>query len=184
MKHIHLIGFQGTGHRDQRYLSESGLILVGHVGFAFEEQTGSIFGFHPTNEAAEEIGDTEAVISALRRGESLEGRLFDDYQIFRRAWELSQVNPRTTVWFRRIPTTDAEYERIKKQVYEWYTEKTVFAYSFPSEDPDTDNCATFPRRLGLPLPEPSGHLVYYVKVLMAEGERWFPEDMDHEPDRR
>lgn len=184
MKHIHLIGFQGTGHRDARYLNESGLILVGHVGFAFEGETHIIFGFHPTDTAAANIGDTAAVISALRQGASIDGVVQDDYLIFQRAWEISQSNSRTTVWRLRIQVTDVEFERIRRQVYEWYTEKTVFAYSFPNEDPDTDNCATFPRRLGLPLPEPSGHLVYYVKALMAEGERWFPEDMDHEPDRR
>ena len=178
MKHIYLIGFQGTGHRDTRYVNEAGLILVGHVGFAFEGEPHIIFGFHPTEESAAKIGDTAAVISALRQGVSIDGVIQDDYLIFRRAWEISQANTRTIVWRLGVQVSDVEFERIRRLVYEWYTEKTTFAYAFPNEDPDTDNCATFPRRLGLPLPEKSGHLVFYVKALMAEGERWFPEDID------
>ncbi len=60
----------------------------------------------------------------------------------------------------------------------WYTEKMTFTYSFPPETPmpDRDNCATFPRRLGLPLPEASGQLTYYVPALAAVGSEWHPKE--------
>lgn len=54
----------------------------------------------------------------------------------------------------------------------------MFAYSFPPDKPmtDQDNCATFPRRLGLPLLDPIGQIKDYVRALERRGEVWKPKE--------
>jgi len=179
MKRITLIGFRGTSFQIPEYQNEPALIRAGHVGFAFEDEPDLILGFHPTPEAIEAIGGEEAAIEWLKENEPLDGALQDDFSIFVRAYELHQQGARTEVWQISIELPDAEYKRIRLQALQWYTEKTVFTYAFPQRGypplPDQDNCATFPRRLALPLPEQTGQLVRYVAVLESEGTRWKPE---------
>jgi hypothetical protein len=43
---------------------------------------------------------------------------------------------------------------------------------------DRDNCATFPRKLGLPLPETTGQLRWYIAQLENTGEKWQPQGVD------
>jgi hypothetical protein len=103
-----------------------------------------------------------------------------DYAIFARAYALSQAGARTEVWQMVLEVPDEEYERIRAVATRWYTENTVFTYAFPvrGQHPasDRDNCATFPRRLGLPIPEPSGQLTKYVAELGKAAERWSPRE--------
>lgn len=120
------------------------------------------------------IGDTNAVLSHLRQGYALRGCLYNDYEIFERAWHISQEHPRTTVWQLDTDIPDSEFDRIKALVEEWYGQQQEFLYAFPNDDAETDTCATFPRRLGILLPEESGYLVYYVRVLQENGRRWSP----------
>ena len=47
MKQVHIIGFRGVGIRPECQ-NENGLILLGHVGLAFEGHEKQILGFHPT----------------------------------------------------------------------------------------------------------------------------------------
>ncbi|MDX1993676.1 MAG: hypothetical protein SF029_14910 [bacterium] len=182
MKKVYLIGFRGIGFRDAQFSQEDALIRAGHVGIAFEDAPKHIFGFHPTEAASRAVGDDTAVIEWLKEHHTLAGALQDDSAIFRRADTLAQQGARTTVWQIVIPVEDEDYTRIRQQVLQWYNDGTTFTYAFPrqGEDPpaDRDNCATFPRRLGLPLPEPSGQLVKYMAALESAGERWIPEDKE------
>jgi len=184
MKTIWLIGFRGTSFRAEQYKDESLLIRAGHVGFAFEGDEERIFGFHPTDAAARAIGDPEAVIAWLKKLNTLPGTLQDDTAIFRRAHELAKGGARTQVWQMPIEVSNEAFERIKNLTMLWYTEETTFLYSFPPEAllPDRDNCATFPRRLGLPLPEPTGQLLYYVPVLIERGTAWVPKEVKDDHD--
>ena len=179
MKKIYLIGFRGTSFQVPEYKTELGLIRAGHVGFAFESDPDFIFGFHPTPEAVEAIGGEDAALEWLKENEPLDGALQADRPIFERAYELHKQGARTEVWQITLELPDDEYERIRAQALRWYTEKTVFTYAFPERGqpplPDRDNCATFPRRLAVPLPEPTGQLARYIAVLESEGTRWKPE---------
>jgi len=174
MKTVYLIGFRGTGFRDSRYRVEPALIWAGHVAMAFEGAEDSIFGFHPTPEAVAAAGGDEAVITLLKAGQTLDGALQADLAIFVRAAELAEQEGRTTVWQAAIHLPDEEFERIRQQALWWYNEQTIFAYAFPLNElmPDRDNCATFPRRLGLPLLDPIGQIKDYVRVLEEQGEPW------------
>jgi hypothetical protein len=180
MKTIYLIGFRGTSFRTEPFKSESLLIRAGHVGFAFEGDESRVFGFHPTAEAARAIGDDEAVLAWLRKLNTMPGTIQDDTAIFRRAVELAKTGARTTVWQVSIVVSDDEFQRIRNLTMLWYTEQKTFLYSFPPEEllPDRDNCATFPRRLGLPLLEVTGQLVFLIPKLAEQGTEWHPQEDD------
>lgn len=179
MKNIYLIGFRGTGFRNLKFTTEPGLIRAGHVGFFFEGQPEKIYGFHPTTGAVETLGGDNAVIEWLKEHNSLPGTVQDDLEIFLRAYTLARLGERTDVWQIAIPVEDEIFEQIRTTVVQWYTDKKEFTYAFPPLEglpSDTvDNCATFPRRLGLPLPEPTGQLFRYMEVLENAGEKWKPE---------
>jgi hypothetical protein len=154
------------------------LIRAGHVGIAFEDDLGLILGFHPTPNAIESVGGEDAAIEWLKENEPLDGCLQDDTEIFKRAALLSLQGARTSVWQVVIEPGDM-YERIREETIKWYNEARIFTYAFPVRGqqpaPDRDNCATFPRRLGLPLPEHTGQLTQYMLALEALGSRWTPE---------
>ena len=177
MKNIYIIGFRGTGFRNKQYESEPLLIRAGHVGLYFEDTPQHIFGFHPTEQAVETVGNDKQVIEWLKNHHMLEGALHDDTAIFQRAYVLSQAGAPTTVWQMAISVDDEEFDHIRQQAEQWYTDRKVFMYSFPPAEPktDRDNCATFPRRLGLPLPEPTGNLREYIPAIQAHGEVWTPQ---------
>lgn len=182
MKKIYLIGFRGTGFRDARFNQEPALIRAGHVGFAFEGEPKRILGFHPTEEASQAVGDDTAVIEWLKEHNTLPGTLQDDTAIFNRAHQLAEQGARTQVWQMTIQLEDRVFERIRQQALQWYNDGTTFSYAFPRQGDDTptdrDNCATFPRRLGLPLPEPSGQLIKYISALESVDEHWTPEEKE------
>jgi hypothetical protein len=185
MKQVYLVGFRGTGFRDSRFIDQDPLIRAGHVGIAFEGYEGRIIGFHPTPEAVERVGGNEKVIEKLKSRDktnnTLEGMLQEDYDIFRHAYELAQRerqddDPDTTVFQYAIELPDAEFERILHQVMTWYNEGETFLYAFPIRPlmDDRDNCATFPRRLGLPVLDDIGQIRDYVAALKQRGEVWTP----------
>jgi hypothetical protein len=179
MKQIFLNGFRGTSFQVKEFAQEHGLIRAGHVGFAFEDNPEFVFGFHPTAEAIEAVGGEVAAIEWLKENQPLQGILQADYAVFERAFDLHEQGARTEVWFITIEVPDAEYERIRAQAIQWYTEKTIFTYAFPERGqapkPYWDNCATFPRRLTLPLPEPTGQLSRYIQALETQGRKWKPK---------
>lgn len=177
MKRVFLIGFQGAGIRP-RYQQEHGLILLGHVGLAFEGTPHQILGFHPTAEALKQFPTPQDTLRWLRDRHILDGSLQDDIAIFQRAFDLSQLEPRLTVWQLPIELEDTNFEVVRQQALAWYNQKTVFLYGLPIETrPQTwDNCATFPRHLGLPLPETTGHLYLYIAALKAQGQHWIPKE--------
>jgi filamentous hemagglutinin len=176
MTRVYLIGFCGTGFADT-YEHEPALVQSGHVDFAFEGDD-RIFGFHPTPMAVQTIGSDQAVIEWLKALNTLPGTLQVDNTAFERAYALSQAGGRTTVWQMAIDLLESEFQQIYTQVLQWYTEQVEFRYSFPAETPmdDRDNCATFPRRLGLPLPETSGQLRVYIPALAERGSKWHPKE--------
>jgi hypothetical protein len=177
MKRVYLIGFRGTGFRNERYKDESLLIRAGHVGFYFEDEPDRIFGFHPTEQAANAVGDDVDVINWLKHHRVLEGALHNDSATFHRAYELAQSDAPTDVWQMAMPLEDNRYDQIREQAQQWYNDNRAFMYSFPPAESkaDRDNCATFPRKLGLPLPESTGNLREYIPALQTNGKLWSPE---------
>jgi hypothetical protein len=180
MKKIYVLGFRGTGFANPEYAAEPALIRAGHIGIAFEDAPTLILGFHPTDNEIGRVGGEDATIEWLKENKSLEGTLQADYSIFVRAYTLSQAGARTDVWQMVIEVSEEEYEDIRSLATRWYTEGTPFTYAFPMRGQvsaqDRDNCATFPRRLGLPIPEPSGQLTKYIAEMEKLAERWSPRE--------
>jgi hypothetical protein len=172
MKQIYIIGFRGTSFRDAKYKSEHPLIRAGHVGIAFEGEEEIIYGFHPSTQAVEQAGGDEVVIEQLKMGVSFDGTIQIDTEVFNRADYLSAHGARTAVWQITLNCSEFEFNRIYELTRKWYTEGVNFPYAFPQEGSNTDNCATFPRQLGMTLPEPTGQLQEYVKALQGAGDRW------------
>jgi hypothetical protein len=114
MKQVYLIGFRGVGIHPQ-YQQEHGLILLGHVGLAFEDNPKQIVGFHPTKAALATFDSPQSALKWLRERKTLDGALQDDSTIFRRAAVLSQENPRLTVWECPIALTEERYNKVKSQ---------------------------------------------------------------------
>jgi hypothetical protein len=175
---VWLIGFRGLGFTKD-FKNEDALIRAGHVGWQLEGDK-RIFGFHPTKEAVDKVGGDDAAIEWLKEHKTLDGAVQVDNAIFERANELVPILeakgakriPR--VWQQTIELSDEEFQRIKEIVELWYTQNKTAAYGFPSPTSGTEvnNCATFPRVLGLPLPEETGQLSAYIPKLEALGEPW------------
>lgn len=176
MRSIFLIGFEGVGFRNPKYEAENGLIRAGHVGFAFEAKPEDIYGFHPSAEAVERAGGEAAVLQLLLEGSAIDGTLQIDTDVFKRAADLAESGARTQVWQIDIPVGEDEFERIRHQTLDWYNMQKVFQYAFPRRTipltDERDNCATFPRRLDIQLPEQSGQLSWYIEAMRARGEPW------------
>lgn len=187
VKKIYLIGFRGTGFRDERFKAENALIRAGHVGFSFQDERHVIWGFHPTPQAIEGIGGDDAAIAWLKQKNTLDGTLQQDTAIFEHADDLQKQGARTEVWQLAIEVSEEEFARIQRIALEWYNTQRVFPYAFPPDEPrdDRDNCATFPRRLGLPMLDSVGQIKDYVTVLQEKGERWNAQgDKDVTDDHR
>ena len=177
MKNVYLIGFRGTGFRDQKYAQAPALLRAGHVGLAFEGSEALIIGFHPTEAPVNGVGGEDAAIEWLKSRQTLAGTLQEDTHVFLRAVKLAQLDARTAVWQLAVEVPDEDFQRIRQQAIEWYTAKKVLAYAFPADEPvpDHDNRATFPRRLGLPQLDPIGQIKDYVRILEEQGEPWKPK---------
>lgn len=77
-----------------------------------------------------------------RKGNRLDGCLQNDRAIFERAYEISQDNPRTSVWEMAQGLDDETFEKLRKQAFAWYNEKCIFPYALPlpSREIEWDNC--------------------------------------------
>jgi hypothetical protein len=174
---IYLIGFRGVGFKDPAYQSESPLIQAGHVGWYFAEES-VIYGFHPTSETVADYGGMTALLKALKRHEIVAATVQDDSAIFERANELAKQGGTTNVWEQRIKIAQAEVNRMRELTQSWLSNQTVFRYTFPFNimaHDQIDNCATFPRWLGLPLPHYNGQLIDYIPKLASYGQLWSPK---------
>jgi len=82
------------------------------------------------------------------------------------------------VWEQRIKIAQAEVNRMRELTQSWLSNQTVFRYTFPFNimaHDQIDNCATFPRWLGLPLPHYNGQLIDYIPKLASYGQLWSPK---------
>lgn len=136
-----------------------------------------ILGFRPTQEASAAIGNSEEIIEWLKDKKPIAGTLHNDTFAFLRAYNLSREGLRTHVWQIEVSVSEDDFARIHQQALGWYENGTEFQYAFPAEElpPDRDNCATFPRRLGLPLYNDIGLIKEYIRILEQQGERWQPQ---------
>ncbi len=197
MKTVSLIGFREVGFdKNSPYANEDALIRAGHVGVMLEGDD-AIYGFHPTPEAIEAEGGIENVINKLkdkRAAYTIDGRVYNDRNVFVRAAELAELNTPIRfasntkdpvefleVWQFDFSVDDEEFLRIRDQLLAYFEKGTISPYAFPRFNPTGDNCATFPMKIGIRVPvvEPPGQLSLYIPELEKQGKRWRPpQDMN------
>jgi len=180
---VRIVGFRGVGFKDPLYSAEDGLIQAGHVGISLDGKT--IYGFHPAEEAIAELerlfaeGKAPSVFDFLKSGGALRGQVYDDTALFQRACDLANNGARTNVWQQSIPISAQDLARIEQAIQQQLAEGSPYPswYRFPAlggelMPPECNNCATWPRTLGVPLPEGTGQLRDYIELLKALGFPW------------
>lgn len=176
MKTVFVFAFRGTGRsKTSPFASEPPLIKLGHVGFALEENPNVIWGFRPTDEAASHFSDDSALINHLSEGKSLPGTLYNDYAIFARAAQLQKEGAQTEVRRLGLPMSDEDFDRLVKTLETITITGQHFNYALPSDDRQSDNCATFPKRIGVPLWNTKGIIREFMDdMIRLDADRWRP----------
>lgn len=171
MPTIQVLIFRGTGgvyNEDSPHYHEPALVRAGHVGVMGIIE-GTIIGFHPTPEAAEAAGGEEALLNALWDKIPQPGRLQDDNAYFERAYELSEMGERTTVYMYEVEISDATLNDIRS----WYNNGKEAIYNFPSKQGrfsgTESNCAMFWFTwFRIALPKQTGNIKELVEVMEEE----------------
>jgi hypothetical protein len=165
---IEIYGFRGTGRTAEEFIETEPLIYAGHVGISFDRGK-TIYGFTPH---APGLSSAE-IVETLKQKKSFPGQVLDDTAIFHRAQDLAEQGYRTQVYVQSIPVSEADFNRIRKQVLEEVGGSPLVGkrYAFPGPK-GCFNCATWPASHGIPIPEPTGQLRDYIPRLMELGRPW------------
>lgn len=175
---VRIIGFRGIGFDERNYpepkdayRQESVLLKAGHVGVPLDGGK-TIYGFHPTPSEWSRFATDEEGIEHLKQGNSLFGGVYDDTHVFQRADALAHVTRRTAVWQTIITLSSAQFARIEQELQHAVALGNNFhrVYRFPDQFGGPmpigyDNCATWPRNIGVVIPEATGQLREYLQHL-------------------
>ncbi len=187
---ISLLGFRGAGTKDDLLAPDSPhpYQVTGHVGYKLKDK-GPIYGFGPN--VSDEIPHHK-IIESLKQGERYPGQITNDTDVFRAVATNPAVgrdgNPQVVIE-QKIPFLRPQFERIKKEHNRLLAAgpSTEVLYGFPSRKSAGEgisassdgkepvfNCATFPKRLGIPIPEKTGNMRKYMTPLAEAGRPWKP----------
>jgi hypothetical protein len=175
---VEIIGFRGNATLTE----ENPLIQLGHVGVSTDAGE-TIYGFHPAQAAVDELGDE--TLPFLRAGGAMRGQVYNDTEIFKRANQLASQGSGTTVYRMPVSISAEQYSQIDGSISAqagnpsltqgWYRLPEKVNGEYVPMPPQCNNCATWPRTLGLPLPENTGWLHRYIPILEKLGTIWNPQ---------
>ena len=174
---VSLYGFRGAGSVDDLAGPNAPhpYTVTGHVGYSFDGGK-TIYGFGPS--VPKGMSGYEAVQS-LRNKAAYPGQITDDTVIFRSVATKPAIGrdgkPQVVIE-QKIPMSKAEFDAAKARHDAIGLNKPMddVLYGFPNEGACTFNCATFPSKIGIPIPEKSGNLRNYIPNLEQQGEVWVP----------
>jgi hypothetical protein len=166
---------------------EQPLMWAGHVGISFDGGE-TIYGMTPDTGAL----TRDEAIDRLKAHEAFPGKVQKDTEIFRRAERNAQLGWNTEL-VRSVELVDPAFkQQVQAQVNEG---RAPFGYSFPLRPDEAHpvsgqhyaasngyapdqiaNCAIYPARLGIEVPEASGNLEEYIPALKAWSEEAGPKD--------
>jgi hypothetical protein len=181
-KAVQIVGFQGVGRNAANYRKYYGaqgeamlrqehpLIGAGHIGVSFNKGR-TIYGFYPSESEMNRPDLSEKLDLRI----PVTGQVRDDTWIFTRANELAETAGwRTSVRALSQDIPRGDFLMAQRQVMRDFDlgEDRVPAllYRLPALDysvmPDTcNNCGTYIRTLGIPIPEETGWLNKYIPLL-------------------
>jgi hypothetical protein len=150
------------------------LLYTGHVGISFDRgETIYAFSPHSPDEAPREI------IARLKRGDTYPGIVRDDRGIFERAAHAANrglVGSPVYLWVQRVaaPTLARIYARFLTEPLGLPLSEKRYGWLVAKEG--VYNCATWPRTLGVALPEETGQLADFIGALqrVSGGRQWTP----------
>ena len=168
------------------------LLYAGHIGISTDGGE-SIQGYTPKR-------SPELSMSALKAHEAFPGNVLDDTQVFELATQMAAKHGWNTRPVSAVQLVDPEVKRgIIREMQRLQSatpEQHGLAYSFPlgyQQDGSyfkesngypancVDNCATFPERVGVKIPERSGNLNSYMPALTRWAEEDGPIDLRTQP---
>lgn len=176
---VSIYGFRGAGSVRDLAAPDAPhpYVITGHVGYSFNGGE-TIYGFGP--EVGDEISAYDAVKSLMNK-ERYPGKIDNDTEVFRWVANNPAVgrdgNPQVVIE-QKTPFLRAQFERMKKEHENMRADGPLedVLYGFPGPNEDTFNCATFPSRLGIPIPEETGNMRTYMPPLEESGRPWKPEE--------
>jgi hypothetical protein len=168
---IHTLAFRGTG-----MYSPVGLITFGHIGIQLAGDP-IIYGFHPTPEEEARYG--ASLSDALKQHAPIEGCVYDDTDVFVYAAQLARQGERCRVWMDTQRVMPWTFSSIRRRLDQQLAEQPPMRYQFPPRDgtpmpPGVDNCATWPRTIGMTPLDPTGQVRTIIARLETHGQRWEP----------
>lgn len=152
--------------------------VTGHVGYSFDGGK-TIYGFGP------EVGEMSAfeAVTSLKSHKLYPGKITDDTEVFLMVAKKPLLdrngNPQV-VFEQKIPLTRAQYDAAVVEHASRGVNKPMdnLFCGFPdpqNPNPCAFNCATFPSRLGIPIPERTGIMRDYIPELEKVGAPWKPK---------
>ena len=176
---VSIFGFRGAGSAKDLLAPDAPhpYVITGHVGYSFNGGE-TIYGFGP--KVGDEMSAPDAVKS-LMKGASYPGAISDDTGVFRSVANNSAVDrsgdPQVVIE-QRIAFLRAQFDRIRKEHDRIRADSPSedVLYSFPGRNECAFNCATFPSKLGIPIPEKTGNMRTYMPSLADAGRAWKPKE--------
>lgn len=147
-------GRTGTGPGPS---GEECLLYTGHVGISFEADS-PIYGFNPDTGTEQSWQVIENLKRRAAGGKPYPGVVTDDTSVFSTAKARG-----LTVLKLELIYPESRYQEIKSR-FDSEKGKSEYHYSFPNRGGDC-NCATWPARLGVFVPEASGVMKAYIEAM-------------------
>lgn len=173
---VHLMAFKGTVPPKalEKPDGPHPYQVTGHVGYSFNNGE-TIFGFGPSLPPGMKPLDA---IKSLSKKQIYSGKISDDTAVFHEVANNQRHKHGVydqQVISKRIPMSaqDLEYAKAAHAQY-GLGQPTAISYGFPNDRGDSANCATFPAKLGIPIPERTGVMAKYMPEMMKDGSVWKP----------
>lgn len=137
------------------------LLYTGHVGISFDADS-PIYAFNPDTGTEPSWQVIENLKKNQASSKPYPGVVTDDTEVFSAA----QARGLTVVKLELV-YPESKFNEVKQR-FEAEKGKSDYHYSFPGRAGDC-NCATWPRKLGVFIPEGSGRMKLYVEELEKTG---------------
>lgn len=173
MPELRLLGFRGATRASFREFAQADpLLYTGHVGLSLDRGA-TICGFSPL---APDIAPRE-VIARPKRGDTFPGIVRDDRAVFGCAAitaDRGLLGSPIYLWARPLdgPTSASLRARLQSELLGQAPAERRYGWLVAREG--VHNCATWPRSLGVVLPEETDQPADYIAALrrVSGGRRW------------